>query len=564
MKAKSLFIYTLLFCLATLSLVSVSFSGRLYAEDLRLDIMFSNDVHGGIDRAAATFINPEFPPMLGGGGAAASVIKSVRAKSDGKKRANLLLDQGDFFQGHPIGTVTKGKAVIEYMNDIGYDALSLGNHDYDMGEVQLEEALKLAKFPVLSSNIIDKRNNKPPYYLQPYIILEKLGLRIALIGLTTTDTEKMSFPDNIKNVDFTDEKEAMQKYVDIVRNQENVDLVIVMGHMGLPYEPEATYNSRYDSKGNTLLESRYASWGYDSQELIHEVSGVDLLIGGHMHKGFAQPWIDPVTHAMAIQGYAYGSNIGLLTLKIDPQTKTITGYETPALREGMLLTLFEDEFVPDAQIGSKIAAQQAIAEKGMDEVVGYAAGYLSRINVDAQSLIGNTVVDAMRSEVKADFAFINLGGVRADIKSGPVTYRSVFDVMPFDNQLVSFTCTGEFLRRIIETRIEGSRHGVIVSGCKVVYSKKRKNFDRVTSLEIGGLPYDPKKIYTVATTDFLLQGNAGLTLLTQVPEENVTNTQTNLRDAIVNYFKNHSPVKTKIDDRWKRDDNAAPTPEMLQ
>ena len=206
----------------------------------------------------------------------------------------------------------------------------------------------------------------------------------------------------------------------------------------------------------------------------------------------------------------------------------------------------------------------AIAEVGMDEVIGHSSVYLSRINVDAQSLMGNTITDAMRHEVNADFAFLNLGGVRADIKSGPVTYRNIFEVMPFDNMVVSFKCTGEFLRRIIETRVEGGRHGLVVSGVNVIYSKKRPNFDRVTSLKIGGKLWEKDKIYTCVTTDFLMQGNAGLNLLIHVPEEDITHHQINLRDAIVNYFRKNSPIKTRIDDRWSRNDNARPTAEMMQ
>ncbi|OQC10291.1 MAG: Endonuclease YhcR precursor [Candidatus Cloacimonetes bacterium ADurb.Bin088] len=534
----------------------------LSAEDLRLDIMFSNDIHGGIDRSQATFMNPDFPPQLGGGASAATLIKHVRAMG-GPKRASLLLDAGDFFQGRPVGTVTKGKAVIDYMNAIGYDAMTIGNHEYDIADTELIKTLADAEFPILSCNIIERRTGKLVPYTLPYIILERMGVRIGIIGFTTTDTEKMSFPENIKNVDFVDEKESVSKYVDIVRNQENVNIVIVLGHAGLPYDVESTYLSRYDAKGNPLQSERYAAWGWDAQEIAREVPGIDLIVGGHIHKGFPKPWIDPYSHTMVVQGYAYGSNLGWITLKIDPETKTVSGYELPALREGMMITLFEDQFIPDPEISEAIEAQVAIAEEGMDEIVGSSAYHLSRTNVDAQSLMGNTITDAMRNEVKADFAFLNLGGVRADIKSGPVTYRDIFQVMPFDNMLVSFKCTGEFLRRIIETRVEGSRHGLVVSGVNVVYSKKRPNFDRVTSLRIGGQPWDPNKIYTCATTDFLLQGNAGLTLLTQVPQEDIINHQINLRDAIVNYFKQHSPVKTKIDDRWKRDDNAKPTKEMM-
>ncbi len=533
----------------------------LYAEDLRLDIMFSNDVHGGIDRSEATFMNPDFPPQLGGGASAATLIKQVRSLGS-DARESLLLDAGDFFQGRPVGSVTQGRAVMEYMNAIGYDAMTIGNHEYDIQEAELIETLKLANFPILSCNIIDRRTNELPWYVVPYRVFERLGMRIGIVGFTTTDTEKMSFPDHIKNVDFTDEKVALTKYVKILHEKEKVDMVIVLGHAGLPYDIESTYLSRYDAKGTPLEAERYAAWGYDAQELVREVPGIDLFLGGHMHKGVPKPWIDPYTHAMVIQGYAYGSNLGWITLTIDPETRTISGYESPALREGSMITLFEDQFIPDEEISETIEAQVAVAEKGMDEIIGTSAIYLSRTNVDAQSLMGNTITDAMRNEVNADFAFLNLGGVRADIKSGPVTYRDVFGVMPFDNMVVSFKCTGEFLRKIIETRVEGGRHGLVVSGINVVYSKKRPNFDRVTSLRIAGKPWDPKKIYTCTTTDFLLQGNAGLTLLTQVPEEDITYHQINLRDAIVNYFKDNSPIKTKIDDRWKRDDNAKPTPEM--
>ncbi|MDD2424219.1 MAG: 5'-nucleotidase C-terminal domain-containing protein, partial [Candidatus Cloacimonetes bacterium] len=259
---------------------------------------------------------------------------------------------------------------------------------------------------------------------------------------------------------------------------------------------------------------------------------------------------------LVIQGYAYGSGLGMITLTIDPETKTISGYEAPAMREGSMITLFEDQFIPDPEISKMIEAQVAVAEKGMDEIVGSAAVHLSRTNVDAQSPMGNTIVDAMRYMVNADFAFLNLGGVRAEIKSGPVSYRDIFDVMPFDNMLISFKCDGATLKRIIETRVEGSRAGLIVSGVNVVYSRTRPSWDRVTTLKIGGEPWDPNKIYTVATTDFLMQGNAGLTMLMDIPQQDITNNNINLRDAIVHYFKQNSPVKTKIDDRWKRSDGS--------
>ena len=534
------------------------FGSFLFAEDLLLDIMFTNDIHGGIDRYPATFMNPDFPPILGGGGSAATYIKGIRKLTKPGFRDNLLVDAGDFFQGHPVGTMSEGRAVIIYMNMIGYDFMAIGNHEFDLGEDVLIKTLEMAEFPILSCNIVKKGTNELVDYVHPYKIIEKLGLRIGVIGLTTTDTEQMSFPDNIKNVDFLPAKEQVQKYVDIVR-EKNVDFVIVIGHMGLQYDPQPAYDARYSNPDEEKEERR---WGYDAQEIAHEVEGIDILFGGHMHKGFAQPWEDPETHTMVFQGYAYGSNIGHITIKIDKDTKTISGYESPAINEGVMVTLFEDEFIPDEVIADTILVMQKIAEVGMDEIIGQASMNITKIGSGPQNLIGNLVCEAMKDYTGADFSFMNLGGIRDELLSGPISYRDVFSVMPFDNQIALIEVDGRFLKEIIETRVSGSRHGLRTAGIKVVINRKRDNFNRISKLLIGGEPWQADKIYKIATSDFLLQGNAGLALLTKVPESQITHYEQGLRDVIVEYIKKNSPVSAVIDDRWRRDDGSIIDPTL--
>lgn len=526
----------------------------LFAETLTLDIIFSNDIHGGIDRYPASFINPDFPPMLGGGASIARYVKRVREYTDKKQRDNLLIDAGDFFQGHPIGTLSEGKAVIKFMNMVNYDLSVVGNHEYDLGEDVLIDAYKLAEFPILSCNIIDKETGKLVDYVTPYIIMEKLGIKIGIIGVTTTDTEKMSFPKNIEGLDFTSAKEALQKYVPIVRNK-GVDLLFVVGHMGLPYEPEPAYQKRY-VKNEEMEKQHY--WGYDAQELAHEINGIDVFFGGHMHKGFAEPWEDPVTHTMVVQSYAYGSSIGHLILKIDKETKSIAGYEKPSVneRDGLLVTMFEDIFIPVPSVSDSILAMQSKVDAGMDKVVGIADMHISKLGSGTQSLIGNLVCEAMLEYTEADFSFLNLGGVRDEFKVGPITYRDVFNVMPFDNQIVVINVKGKFLKNIIETRVSGSHHGLRVAGIKTVINRNYEDFNRVMSLEIGGEPWQADKYYKVATTDFLLQGNAHLALLTKLPESQITRFETTLRQVIVEYIKKHSPVRAEIDDRWKDNPDA--------
>lgn len=544
-----------------LTVLLLIFLTSVYAEDLLLDVLFTNDIHGGIDSYPATFMNPDFPPMLGGGGSAATYIKKIRKLTDQKTRDNFLVDAGDFFQGHPVGSMSKGKAVIKYFNMIGYDLTVVGNHEYDIPEEDLIETYKLAEFPVLSCNIVNRETGELVDYVTPYLIVEKMGVKFGIIGLTTTDTELMSFPENIKNIDVLPAKEACQKYVDKIKDK--VDIVIVVGHMGLPYNPQPAYDRRYNTDDGDKEENvggyggdTNRKWGYDAQEIAHEVDGIDVFFGGHMHKGFAEPWEDPVTHTMVFQGYAMGSNVGHVTLKIDKETKTISGYEAPAIREGVLVTLFEDEFIPDEEIADTILVMQKIAEAGMDEVIGEAAIHLSRGGSGPQNIIGNLVCEAMLDYTKADFSFMNLGGIRDDIARGPITYRDVFEVMPFDNQIVMFEVDGKFLKNIIEMRVSGSHHGLRVAGVEVVINRSRKDYNRVSKLIIAGEPLKADKIYNVTTSDFLLQGNAGLVMLTKIKEEKITRYEKDLRDAIAEYIKENSPVSTQIDNRWKRDDSS--------
>jgi len=375
--------------------------------------------------------------------------------------------------------------------------------------------------------------------------------------MATSDTEKMSFPEHIKNVDFGDEKKALEKYIRILREEEKVDLLIVVMHAGVPFDAQSEYDKRYGKNANP--DPQY--WALDAQQLAHEVSGIDIIFGGHIHIGLAEPWVDPNTHTMFFSNYANGSNMGHITLLIDKKTKTLAGFEYPQ-RNNALITLFEEQFIPDAEIDAMISARQAVVEQGMDDVIGSTATFLSRASVDAQNAMGNFTCETMIEATGADFAFLNLGGVRAEIPLGSVTFRQVFNVMPFDNQIVSILVDGITLKNIIETRVAGSRAGLLQAGAKITYSRSRKDFDRVTRLEIGGEAWQADKIYKVATTDFLLQGNAGLSLLTSIPESQVIRHEINLRDAMVDYFKKNSPVSVVVDDRWIRDDRAKMTDDL--
>ena len=143
-------------------------------EPIRIDIVYTNDIGGGIGTTKATFMNREFPPIVGGVATAARYICCVRDQASQKGRGFLLLDAGDCFQGTPVGTLTKGKAVIEAMNLLGYDAMAIGNHEYDEGVENLRRLSRLANFPMLSANTLDAKTGKQIDYAA------KKGMRIQI------------------------------------------------------------------------------------------------------------------------------------------------------------------------------------------------------------------------------------------------------------------------------------------------------------------------------------------------------------------------------------------------
>jgi 2',3'-cyclic-nucleotide 2'-phosphodiesterase (5'-nucleotidase family) len=279
------------------------------------------------------------------------------------------------------------------------------------------------------------------------------------------------------------------------------------------------------------------------------VPGIDLMFGGHVHKGHDKPWVEPDNHTMIIQSYANSSSaLGHINLYFDRKNKSFVGYDFDN-DKGAMLTLFLDEFWPDKEIFNRIATRQKEIEKGFDDVIGHNEGPLMRGL--GESAMGNLVVDAMMEEAKTDLAMSNFGGIRAEMKSGAVTQRDVFKVMPFDNKIVVMKVSGSFIKDLIEERVAGNSTGMLVAGLRVVIDKNLPNGERVTSLEIGGKPYDPDHIYLLAISDYLAEGNSGFQLLLKVDEQYIAQSGVSIRDAISNYIRAHTPIKPNLDGRFK-------------
>jgi 2',3'-cyclic-nucleotide 2'-phosphodiesterase (5'-nucleotidase family) len=531
--------------------------GALYggqAEPISIVIMHTNDVHGGIDPQGATFMDEEFPPQLGGGASLARLAKKLRQETASEGKGFLLIDTGDIWQGTPVGNYESGSIVVEFMNRVGYDLWVPGNHEFDAGLDNAFRLLDLAEFPVLGANLIDRETGEIAPPIVPYIIKEVAGVKIGIIGLITEETELYSLPESVARIDFAEIKPITQRYIAELEDQ--VDLIFVVGHLGIPYDVRSAYKEMIE----TGVEQKIR-YGMNAMELAHHVPGIDLMVCGHIHVGLEGGWEDPLTHTICLQTYGRGTGVGIYEILVDPETRQIVGYDMPEADDGSIVTLFEDEWWPDEEIGAFISEWVDTAEVGMDEPVGRALFDISRVGV-GESQLGNMVTDAMREAVDADVAFTNLGGIRSNIGMGVITPRDVFRAVPFENKLVYFEMTGSYLKHVLEWRVKGMRQGAYVSGVRLAYSRTRPDFDRIVELYVGGEPWDPDKIYRVTTTDFIASGNIGLQILTEIDPQYVTYTDVKVKEAVIEYVRRHSPLSPKIEGRFVRDDSRAVSPEL--
>ena len=308
----------------------------------------------------------------------------------------------------------------------------------------------------------------------------------------------------------------------------------------------------------SVLKSGHAG----AMEIAHFVRGIDLLLGGHIHKGYNEPWEDPKNHTICIQNYGNGGNLGWIDLNIDMATRSIASYDFPADNSTLLL-LQEDEFWPDSTVLNFIKSQQKIYEKGFKDVIGNSRTALSRSSI-GESPMNNLITDAMRERVNADFAFTNFGGIRANLKPGPITREDIFKVLPFGNQIATFIVDGTFLKNIIEKKVSGGSRGLAISGGKVTINKTLPDGERVVKIEINGELLDPNKKYRIATTDYLMEGNSGLYMLKDIPRDNVAFSGILLREAVIEYIQKNTPIDPKMDGRWKMNDNAQPSAEWIK
>jgi 2',3'-cyclic-nucleotide 2'-phosphodiesterase (5'-nucleotidase family) len=464
----------------------------------RLVLLHVNDLHGYITPRIEKALDPQRP--VGGAANLAAMIKAQRSADPG---GVILLAAGDMFHGAPVSDLFQGRPVLDLMNALRFDAMTLGNHEFDWGPAALRAMTEDARFPFLSANIADAAG-KPLPWIKPYVILERKGIKVAVIGMTTQETAFAVKREYVAGLRFASPERLLPGIISEVR-REGATLVVLLSHFGLA----------------------------EDMRLAAAVHGIDIIVGGHSHTALADPLRSGQT--IVVQAGARGLYLGVLELTIDEKT----GKLESATENGELKTVWSGPGdAADAETARLVGRYEAKLKPMLDEVVGETRIDLTR-RTDGESSLGDVIADSMRAPTGAQIAIQNSGGIRADIPAGRITMERVYMALPFDDDLVCMDLTGEALLDIFEKAAAGRRGLLQVSGLEVAYAVGADGRRKVTGMRVGGAPLDKAKSYRVVTNDFLAEGGDGLTGFRKGSRRVRA---TDMRDAFVDYLKRHSPI----------------------
>ncbi len=459
--------------ISILFLLTLFSCAQTYQKDkvYQLTLLHTNDHHGRF------WTNQDGEWGLA---ARSTMIKAIRKEVDQKDGITLLLDAGDVNTGVPQSDMLKAEPDFKGMSKLNYDAMAVGNHEFDNDIATIRQQEKWAGFPFLSANIYFEGKR----LFRPYIIKEVQGLKIAILGLTTQDTPGVSKLGFDSGILFTDPIEEAKKLLPELRAQAHI--VIALTHMG-HYPNESHANN---SPGDVTL--------------ARQVNGIDLIIGGHTQKPLFEA--DVQNNTIIVQAFEWGKFLGRVDLLIKNGQVTLKKYE-------LLPVNHKDQAVKVEEDQSLKSFLKSFKEKGDKTLLVEVGESSERLEGDRaivrsqETNLGFHITEAYRKKFNADVGLTNSGGIRDSIKSGVITYETVLTVLPFANDIVTVEMTGlelkQYLAEIFSVHVPGGGSFPQTSGLEVEFNAKKKIFKK---LVIANKNLDPKKIYKIALPSFIAGG----------------------------------------------------------
>ena len=493
-----------------LGLVAVPAAAKAEGEEAKdIVILYTNDVHCGI------------ADNIGYAG-----LARVKAAYEAAGKEVILVDNGDSVQGDVIGTLSKGEALVELMNEVGYDVAVPGNHEFDYGMDQFNKNVSLAKFQYVCCNFL---NDNGEAVLKPYTIIEKGGKKIAFVGIDTPESFTKSTPtyfqDGEGNFIFSfcegnkgqDLYDKVQETVDAAR-AEGADYVIALAHLG--------------------IDSQSSPWM--STEVITNTTGIDAMLDGHSHSvisGEAVKNKDGNDVILTSTGTKL-ANVGIFTITGEGKMSSML-LDADAIQFISAVGVLTDDngageavtaaIAKNEELVNTVVAKTAVTLTTTDPVAVDEKGNAIRIVRNQETNLGDLCADAYRAMGNTDIAFVNGGGIRANIEEGDITYGQIIKVHPFGNALCTVEASGQEILDALELSVAsmpGESGGFLhVSGLKftvdlnvesTVVKDEMKMFvevagdRRVKDVEVlqedgTYAPLDPNKTYTLACHNYLLK-----------------------------------------------------------
>ena len=497
--------------LAAVVLAGCTMMGPKYETDTeyQLTILHTNDHHGRFWRND----DGEY-----GMAARKTLIDRIRAEVEAEGGSVMLLSGGDINTGVPESDLQDAEPDFKGMAMLDYDAMAVGNHEFDNPRDVLMQQAEWAGFPFLSANIVYKDSGK--HLFKPYEMFDVQQHRIAVVGFTTEDTVKIGNPEYMSDLDFLTPSDVAQDLIPELDKKS--DLVIAVTHMG--HYQNANHGG--NAPGDVTL--------------ARSVDGIDVIVGGHSQNPLFKP--DVQNNTLILQAYEWGKYVGRLDLTLRNGEIVDYSYDLiPINLRGDDDQLLRPEIAQDLEMLAMLSPYQKAGGEALHTVVGMANGDFigdRAVVRNEPTNLGVLVARAQRMKTKADVAVMNSGGIRADLEGGEITYKDVLTVQPFGNMVAYVDFTGEELMdylNVAASKQAGSGAFAQFDGVTL-----RISDGAVTRARIDGEPIDPNGTYRLAVNAFMASGGDGYPKLTDHP--NFVNTGFVDADVMVEFIQNNSPL----------------------
>jgi len=475
-----------------------------------------------------------------------TLIDQIRAEVEGAGGSVLLFSGGDINTGVPESDLQDAEPDFKGMSLIGYDAMALGNHEFDNPLSVLEKQEKWANFPMLSANIYDKATGERLF--KPYEIFVEQGVKIAVIGLTTEDTAKIGNPEYISGIDFRDPKAEAAMVIKELEENENPDLIFAVTHMG--HYQDASYG--VNAPGDVTLARSLPE------------GALDMIIGGHSQepvcmeaskKAYSnfKPGDDCVPDKQngtyIVQAHEWGKYVGRADYKFKNGVLELVSYRLIPVNLVKKIkvdgkskrVLIESKIAQDPQLLEFLTPYQ---EKGQAELGNKVAVTNGKLEGDRnvvrfnQTNLGRLIAKAQSERAKADFGVMNSGGVRDSIAAGEVTYKDVLKVQPFANQLTYVDMTGaeviDYLNVVATKPIDTGAYAQFY-GLSLTLGQ-----NGVSNVKIAGKALELAKTYRFTIPSFNAAGGDGYPNITG--HAGFVNTGFVDAEVLKEYLESNSPI----------------------